>query len=103
MDAKGETWVRDGLGYVQGSKCPFCGQQLGDDSLLRSYQGYFNAAYVALKQEIALLASEAAEDFSEAALLKITNKVAANDKLSEFWGDHVPVEYPKIALERMIS
>lgn len=46
LDHRGETWVRQGLGYVKDDRlCPFCGQDTAGTSLLALYSDFFSNAF----------------------------------------------------------
>jgi wobble nucleotide-excising tRNase len=60
----GETWVGQGLRYVdhlsadERNECPFCAQDLHCSPLLTHYRAYFSEAYNALRRRIIAAASD---------------------------------------------
>lgn len=96
MDARGEAWVQNGLNYIKDSKCPFCGQSLDNATLIEAYQGYFNEAYIGLKNEIKNCSINSDNLFSESALLHVQKFLAANEALVEFWGNYIVAPYPSL-------
>ena len=46
LDHRGETWVRQGLGYLKDNhSCPFCGQDTSAVDLLKLYRDFFSNTY----------------------------------------------------------
>ena len=52
MKARGETWLAEGLRYIVGEECPFCGQDLTSINLIHSYRSFFTREYHALRDEV---------------------------------------------------
>jgi wobble nucleotide-excising tRNase len=85
MDAHGENWVQQGLGYLKDEKCPFCTQLVTGLGIIDAYKGYFSQAYADLKEEIkmdttALNTLMSPDDLSEKQV-----SVESNKGLNDFW------------------
>ncbi len=103
MDDNGESWIESGLDYTKDNSCPFCGQALADNDLVKAYGAYFDAAYQSLKNEVDELSKRIHLLLSEDAILDLQREVASNDELAEFWKDRVEAQYPRIEFETMIQ
>jgi wobble nucleotide-excising tRNase len=85
MQDHGSNWLQQGVGYVVDSKCPFCGQDVKDISLLKAYQQVFSNAYEALKISVDEIRKAIERDFGDKAIGSIHTLVAANSGALEFW------------------
>ncbi len=113
----GEAWIRQGMDYPPGDKCPFCGQALSGSELIAAYQSYFDESYRTFKEEITDLQGEVTKQLSETALLAIQKQLSTNQAQIQFWRDHVtssidPMEFDCVrdviialrkALERVLE
>lgn len=95
-----EQWVEEGLGYVEGDRCPFCAQSLTAVAIVESFSSYFSEAYRGLKEEAANLETRIAAMGSEASLLGFDRDAAANDDLAQFWTRFVEGDSPSFDLRR---
>lgn len=50
-----EGWLSQGHQFDDGTTCPYCGQDISDNDLIRAYQTHFNVAYKALKTKVGSL------------------------------------------------
>jgi len=94
----GEAWIRQGMDYPAGDKCPFCGQALHGSELIAAYQSYFDESYRTFKKEITDLKGDVTKQLSETALLAIQKQLSTNQTQIQFWRDHVagsidPIEF----------
>jgi wobble nucleotide-excising tRNase len=69
MQARGETWLAEGLQYIAGEKCPFCGQGLTGINLIQAYRSFFSREYHILRNEVTGLSGQV-EGASETAWLR---------------------------------
>jgi len=97
MGHQGESWLSQGLGYVKGDRCPFCGQGLRANDLIVAYRSHFSAAYGSLKQEVAQLNQRVNTAIGEASLGSAQQTIAGNAALVEFWRQFTTVDLPVIA------
>jgi wobble nucleotide-excising tRNase len=99
MGIQGETWLSQGLGFVANEKCPFCGQFLNANVLIAAYLSHFNAAYKALKQEVAQLSQRITSSIGESALSAAQQTLSNNLTLVEFWRQFVEMSLPDFVFD----
>jgi wobble nucleotide-excising tRNase len=97
MGHQGEPWLSQGLGYVKGDRCPFCGQGLRANELIAAYRSYFSVAYRDLKQEVTRLVQRVDTAIGVASLSSVQQAIAANTALGEFWRQFTTVDLPAIS------
>lgn len=86
MHGKGQAWLSEGLGYIQGNACPFCHQSLdGAAALIAAYRDFFSAAYNTLRGEIAALRSQIETGLSDRAVADLERAIDQNATAVEFW------------------
>ena len=95
LDDDGEGWLAQGTKYIKDHQCPFCGENIGDNTLIECYLNYFNEEYNALKKEVALLSSQLDNTIGNSILMSIQQKLTTNQTLTEFWRQFIR-SYPKI-------
>ena len=103
MDEHGESWIESGLSYTEDNNCPFCGQSLADNDLVKAYRVYFDEAYQSLKNDIDQFSKCIHQLLSENGILGLQREVASNDELIEFWRNHAKGGYPGIEFEKAIQ
>lgn len=96
MGNQGEPWLSQGMGYIKGDRCPFCGQGIHGNDLLAAYQSYFSITYNNLKQEVAHLAQRVNSAIGEASLGIAQQAIASNSALAEFWKQFATVDLPDL-------
>ncbi|MCX5825322.1 MAG: hypothetical protein NTY86_17965, partial [Deltaproteobacteria bacterium] len=52
MGNHGESWLSQGLGFVNSDMCPFCGHEILCNMLLAAYRTHFDNEYKSLKKEV---------------------------------------------------
>lgn len=97
MGHQGETWLSQGLGYVNDDRCPFCGQGVQANDLLAAYRSHFSAAYRNLKQEIAQLTHRVNSAIGETSIALVQQAIASNAALAEFWRQFTTVDLPGVS------
>lgn len=85
MGVSGEIWLSQGLGYISNEQCPFCGRDITANDLIAAYRSHFNAAYKALKQEIAQLSQKVTDAIGDLSLNAVQLDISGNLTLAEFW------------------
>ncbi|MBI3097978.1 MAG: AAA family ATPase [Planctomycetes bacterium] len=98
MGLQGESWLSQGLGYVKDDRCPFCGQGVRANDLIKAYRSHFSDAYGSLKQDVAQLAIQVDTAIGERAQSPILQALADNAALVEFWRPFTTVDLPVIPL-----
>jgi wobble nucleotide-excising tRNase len=91
MGNHGETWLSQGLGFVTGNKCPFCGQGISDNDLIAAYRAHFSTGYKALKLEVAQLRERINRSIGESGLSTAQKTLSSNLTLLEFWKQFAPM------------
>jgi wobble nucleotide-excising tRNase len=87
----GEQWLATGLTHIAENSCPFCGNDLGNNELIRAYQGYFSAAYAAFKSELVELRSETVAALSEVSGIKAVQAFKTAEREATFWRQYVDI------------
>ncbi len=85
MRGQGETWLSQGLAYVNNELCPFCGQSVKFNDLIAAYRSHFNTAYKGLKWEVAQLSQRINSTLGDASLNFLQKVHLGNLSLVEFW------------------
>jgi len=104
LDQRGETWIRQGLGYAKKrDACPFCGQDTEKSDLVKLYAQFFSSAYrdhaVAIEQAI----NNLDQSFGDAALAALQKRVLKNDACIQGWADLADLNAASFNLERLES
>ena len=94
MREHGETWLTEGLRYVEHDECPFCGQGLNGIELIQAYRSFFSREYHALRDEINQLNSDVERVIGERISIAINQTVLQNNNAIEFWREYCEVEAP---------
>ncbi len=94
-----ENWVSTGQVYAMSDDCPFCGQKLEGLTLVAAYQGYFNKAYVELKQQVSALRQRAETNLSSVMIDRLASAVAINAARIEAWKDQLAPAIPGLPAE----
>jgi wobble nucleotide-excising tRNase len=108
MKNKAESWLREGLNYVEKSeqnRCPFCQQDLENvSSLMESYRQYFNREYKNLINRVKAYKDQL-DNISISDLLNdIQTKVLENQILIEFWKKYIPnLSLPQTNIENLFK
>lgn len=91
-----EDWLSQGHQYEGDNKCPYCGQGTKDNDLIRAYQTHFNAAYAALKKEIAGLHDTVVTDTEAAIIDAFSQGIVTAKAQAAAWSEQVqakPIEF----------
>ena len=91
MQEDGGNWIAKGLEHADDGICPFCGQDIVGLPLIEAYRAIFSDRYQALRNDIASMRDEIADQFDEAALGRLSTLVEQNKGAIEFWGATVPL------------
>jgi wobble nucleotide-excising tRNase len=92
MHEKGQTWLSEGLGYVKGDVCPFCGENVKGLDLVEAYKQYFSESYGTLIAEIEQAQSDLDATMGDAALASLARVFATNLAHHEFWKQYAEFE-----------
>ncbi len=99
MHDQGETWLSEGLGYIQDNNCPFCGQALDGvaAALIGAYKAYFSEAYNGLRAQIAALRQGIENGFGDREIAKVERALDQNAAGLEFWSRYCEIAAPALA------
>ena len=91
-----KEWLRKGLEIkkvIKEDVCPFCGQELLDDSLIKEYEVIFNEEYTNLIKRI----EDLYKKINSFSLSYIVKDISSNDRLIQKWSKYIEdLEIPKI-------
>jgi wobble nucleotide-excising tRNase len=94
MQARGEAWLTEGLRYVAGDACPFCGQNLAGVELLRAYRDFFSREYHALREEVTALSGRVEAAIGDRVSGPIEQTLVSNNGAVEFWQPYCELVAP---------
>ncbi|MDH5669258.1 MAG: AAA family ATPase [Nitrospira sp.] len=84
-----EDWLSQGQQYEGDNTCPYCGQGTKDNDLIRAYQTHFNAAYAALKKDIADLHDTLVTDTKATIIDTFSQGIATAMAQAAAWSEQV--------------
>ncbi len=95
MHGRGEAWLSEGLGYIQGDPCPFCGQGLASAAaLIAAYKAYFSAGYNDLRTSIATLRTTVETTLGDKQIAQNEKILDQNAAGVEFWAKFSDITAP---------
>lgn len=94
MHDRGEAWLSEGLDYVRGEACPFCGQALEGVALIAMYKAYFSEAYNSLRREIASLREQVDTALGDRAIAAVERTLDQNTAAVEYWSAYCEIATP---------
>ena len=100
MGHQGESWLSQGLGYIENERCPFCGQDIRSNDLIAAYRSYFNVAYESLKEEVGKLSQRITSTIGEPSLNSIQQVISGNLTLVEFWKQFTKAPLPDLTFDK---
>ena len=108
LSREAETWLQQGLSYVQAvqdGRCPFCQRDLKEvESLINAYNQYFNEEYKKLKGDVNSYLNKVRSVSIDEVLNQKENIVWQNNTLVEFWRSYVEgAQAPKIDLDGLFK
>lgn len=84
-----EDWLSHGRNYENELDCPYCGQVLHDQSLIKAYRTYFNKAYAELKQQVATLAREMDASVADVVIDQFFSGLERSQIVADAWSEHI--------------
>ena len=97
MQARGETWISEGLQYIADDACPFCSQRLDPVGLIQDYRSFFSREYHALRDEVTALKREVDTAIGERAAATFEQMLLQNGNAAESWQQYCDVTPPALA------
>lgn len=99
MDGEGEQWVADGMPYLVGDTCPFCGQDVKANDLISTFKGYFSDAYGELRTSVEQCEADISTGFGATALASMAQLVQRNKATAAFWKTYLKTDPPDLNLD----
>lgn len=96
MKPHGEAWISEGMGYLQGDRCPFCGQDVSGLALIEAYRNFFSDSYQAFKSELANLEEDIERTLGEDIVTTINVVRAENEVARVFWQQYITFDLPEL-------
>lgn len=93
-----EAWLSQGRELASGSTCPYCDQDVSNSNLVRSYQAHFDAAYVNLKNKVAVLERSVAASYAPSIVDGVSQAVGVASARCSAWSEYVSL--PPIVFQR---
>lgn len=84
-----ESWLSQGQAFSHENGCPYCGQALEADNLIKAYKTHFNQAYKDLKSKVSSLAQGIDRMLSDEIIDKLISTVEKNQSLADEWAEYV--------------
>jgi wobble nucleotide-excising tRNase len=85
MQARGETWIAEGLQYIADDSCPFCAQRIDAVGLIQDYRELFSREYHALRDEVTALKRQVDAAMGERIASGLERTVTQNTASSDSW------------------
>jgi wobble nucleotide-excising tRNase len=94
MQAHGEAWLTEGLGFGAGDACTFCGQSVGGVDLIKAYRDFFSREYHALRAEVTALSGQVEAAIGDRVSGPIEQTLLSNSNAVEFWQPYCELAAP---------
>ncbi len=102
LDHRGETWIRQGLGYTKEDlRCPFCGQDTSRVDLLKLYSEFFSNTYREHVVEIERATNLLEQTLGDAVLGGLQKCILGNDARIQGWSDLADLKYAGYQFDRL--
>lgn len=92
-----ERWISQGQDFQADQQCPYCGQDINGNELIRAYRTHFNQHYAELKQRVSRLTPGVEQRLSDAVLDGLITQVNNAREVAAAW--EVPLQRPMQAIE----
>lgn len=96
MDERGQSWLSEGVRFIQADACPFCAQNVAGVVLVSAYKAYFSAAYNAFREEIRFVRDAIDAALGDRELAGISRTLDQNATGIEFWRSFCDFEAPEM-------
>lgn len=84
-----ENWLSQGQVFNHENGCPYCGQVLEKENLIKAYKTHFNQAYKDLKSKVSELAKNIEKRLADEIINQIVSEVERNQTLANEWIKYV--------------
>lgn len=103
MHDHGQKWISEGLDYIHDDKCPFCGQNIKDIDLIKTYEQFFSDSYTKLIEKIDHLEEATEKSFGDVTLERLNTALSNNGKNILFWEQFATFEINDIDFESTVA
>jgi wobble nucleotide-excising tRNase len=103
MEARGETWLSEGLRYVADDSCPFCGQRLTGVDLIQAYRSFFGREYHELRETVTRLRGQVDTVLGDRVAATIEQTLLQNNNSVEFWQQYCEIVPPVLPEAQRIT
>jgi wobble nucleotide-excising tRNase len=87
-----ENWLSQGQLFKNDLDCPYCGQNITGNSLIKSYRDYFNKSYKELQSEALDLSQVVEMKFSKNIVDNLISIIGKNNLIIDGWNDHISLQ-----------
>jgi wobble nucleotide-excising tRNase len=94
MHRRGQGWLSEGLGFIRGDACPFCGQGLAGVALIAAYKAYFSEEYERLRLAVGTLRQQVDGTLNDRAIAGVERTLDQNTAAAEFWSGYCTLTPP---------
>lgn len=94
MEGRGEPWLTEGLGFVTGDTCPFCGQDLANADMIGMYRDFFGQEYRALRDQVTALSQQIENQIGDRVSAAVAQILLQNSNAAEFWSQYCTLTAP---------
>jgi wobble nucleotide-excising tRNase len=91
-----ESWLSDGIEFMEGDTCPFCGQSTKGVDLIDSYRMFFNAEYQQFRGRITRYKANSEQLLSDDRIDLALSRFAGNQSNAEVWAQYVSIKPPTL-------
>lgn len=103
MTTDGGNWIANGINHTDKETCPFCGQDIRGLPLIAAFRAVFSDRYKALGAEIAVMITQVARVFGDAALAQFDTLAEQNRGGADFWGRYCTFDSASIMFPPEVS
>jgi wobble nucleotide-excising tRNase len=97
LDKNGENWLERGASHIDSdNKCPFCGQDIAESSLVSAIRSYFSAEYRAYTELLLREIQTIRDQLGTAVFPQIRAAFSAQAALAAQWTEVMPIDQPFI-------
>lgn len=98
-----EHWLSQGQVFEDEHNCPYCGQTLTNNDLLKAYKTHFNQAYQDLKSKVADLEQVIEQKLSDTIIDNLVSTVERNQSIADDWTEHVKLQRFELDKDKLLD
>lgn len=81
------SWISQGIAFIKGAECPFCGQGISGSVLISAYRAFFDESYKQFKAKLQECDQSISRMFGEQAGIALQKVIGSNEAAAMFWKD----------------